>query len=759
MIKRLEIRIILSLALVLAALIAMYGLVVGSRQSTAFVQSLSDNLQVLSRTIADNAAHFMVIDDYAGLDEHMLEAASLPEVLNVQVIDDKGRLVCNIERTSRHDPPQLVLRQEGFPPPEGSLATLKYEQDSLVSWTPITAGSRLGWVRIALSLYKADELKAATLRSTLMIGLISIIIGILLMIIVVRGPLQAIRELSRFAHDLQSRKGGQVSVRQGVYEIDLLADALNHSSQQLLAAEQQLLAEQERLTVTLQSIGDGVIAADTASHISLLNNVAERLTGIPQEAALGRPLADILSLEDDTAWNRIGQHLSAVLAENRPLELSEPLRLVSRTGAVRTVTIIGAPIINRGEQSGMVLVIRDITERAEMEREKKKLEEQLFQAQKMESIGQFAGGIAHDFNNILTAIFGYGELLRTKVEPGGKLAGYVEHLLSSAARAANLTRSLLAFSRKQSIELKPADLNSVVTGIQKMLSRLIGEDISFTVQTVPGPLMAMVDTGQIEQILMNLATNARDAMPDGGSLTIATAEVEVDDLYIQGISNGSPGPHALLSVSDNGAGMDHDTRMRIFEPFFTTKKVGKGTGLGLSIVYGIIQQHHGFITVYSEPGEGTCFRIHIPLLAGGSPLPAEAAAASAVAGTETILLAEDDSAVRGILNLTLQEAGYTVIEATSGKEAVDRYDENHARINLILMDVIMPVMNGKEAYDLITSRHPAARVIFMSGYTADVIHHKGIEENELMNFIHKPVSRIELLRKVREALDSPLPDP
>jgi PAS domain S-box-containing protein len=748
--KRLEFRIIISLALVLAAMIAVYGWWTGSMQSRVYIQSLSSNLQVLARSHADNAAHYLIIQEYAGLEEHMMEAANLPDVLEIKVIEPDGKILCNIERPAIGEPPRLIYKIRTIPPPPASIALITRESDRLTSWTPITAGDHLGWLKMTLSLHTAEELQRSTWHSTLQIGLLWIVVGIGLMVLVVKKPLRAIRELSRFAHDLQNRKGAQVSVTRGVLEIDLLADALNHSSSELLAAEQKLIAERERLTVTLQSIGDGVIATDMDSGIMLVNHVAERLTGWSQDQAIGHRLEEVFRLEGDST----AHPLKAVFAEGRTVELTGLVRLVSLDNSLRIVTVNGAPIINSsGVLAGMVLVFSDVTEKTEMEAEKKKLEEQLIQSQKMESVGQLAGGIAHDFNNILTAITGYGEMLRTKVSHDEKLASYADQVLASAGRAANLTRALLAFSRKQAIELQSADINTIVNGIQKLLGRLIGEDINLTARTSDKPLQAMVDAGQLEQILMNLATNARDALPNGGELAIETDEVFVDELYSNSIANGKPGRYALITVSDNGEGMDQETCTRIFEPFFTTKKVGKGTGLGLSIVYGIVRQHGGFVTVYSEAGHGTSFRIYIPLSEVSEQKQLHEITDEEKHGTETILLAEDDSDVRNILALTLSEAGYTIISAACGTEAVTLFGENHCHIDLILMDVIMPSMNGKEAYTRISEQYPEARVIFMSGYTADIILHKGIMDDDI-NFIHKPVSKQQLLKKIRDVLDS-----
>lgn len=369
--KRLETRIILSLALVLTAMIAVYGWWIGSVQSRIYVQELSRNLQVLARNHADDAAGFIIVQEYAGLEEHMLRAAGQPDVLAIQVIEPDGKLLCNIGRTSPEETPRLSYKIKSTTIPTGSTALFSREEGHLVSWTPIEAGKQLGWLKMTLSLHTADELQRSTWQSSILIGLLWILVGTVLMVAVVKKPLRAIRELSGFAHDLQNRKGGQVTVTRGVYEIDQLADALNHSSVELLSGEQLLMAQQEQLTVTLQSIGDGVIATDTENTIVLVNHVAEQLTGWSQEEALGRKLEEIFHLEGDTA----GNSLQAVLAEKRTVALTGQIHLTARDSSERVVAVNGSPIINSsGKLTGMVLVFSDISEKTAMEAEKKKLE-------------------------------------------------------------------------------------------------------------------------------------------------------------------------------------------------------------------------------------------------------------------------------------------------------------------------------------------------------------------------------------------------
>ncbi len=393
----------------------------------------------------------------------------------------------------------------------------------------------------------------------------------------------------------------------------------------------------------------------------------------------------------------------------------------------------------------VIQIIIDITE-------KRKLEEQLRQAQKLEAIGELAGGIAHDFNNMLTAIIGYGSLLKSNLEEDSPLKPHVEHILSSAEKSANLTGQLLAFSRKQVISPKQVDLNGLIRGMDKLLQRVIGEDIELQSTLSDKDLFVMVDPGQIEQVFMNLITNARDAMPNGGLLSIRTEKVQINEEYGKTHDIEKTGAYALVSITDTGLGMDEKTRQRIFEPFFTTKEMGRGTGLGLSLVYGIVKQHNGNVYVYSEPGKGTTFKIYLPLVK--SPVSQQTIAQVIIpkGGTETMLVAEDNEDVRLLTKKVLEQFGYKVIEAVDGEDAINKFEENKECIQLVLLDVIMPKKSGKEAGDEIKKIKPDAKILFISGYTADIIHKRGILE-ERTDFISKPVTPQVLLAKIREILD------
>jgi signal transduction histidine kinase len=398
--------------------------------------------------------------------------------------------------------------------------------------------------------------------------------------------------------------------------------------------------------------------------------------------------------------------------------------------------------------------IKQLKGELEMQLEESRIKDSaLRQAQKMESIGTLAGGVAHDFNNILSAITGYGHLTLMKMAKDDPLRLYVQNMLEAAERAAHLTKDLLLFGRKQITDRKPVDLNEIIRKVEKLLVRVIGEDIECKTLLHNAPLMVFADVHQIEQILMNFATNARDAMPGGGTFTITTESVRLEDEFIASHGYGRSGAYALVTVSDTGQGMDEETRQRVFEPFFTTKDVGKGTGLGLAVVYGIIKQHEGYINVYSEPGKGTTFSIYLPEIASGTSTGEETQEEGPLPrGTETILLAEDAKPVRDLVKNVLEEFGYRVIAAVDGEDAVNKFLKNRDTIQLLLFDLVMPKKTGKEAYDEIKKIRPDIKVIFSSGYAPDIIRQRA-RVDERMTVAFKPLSHRDLLKKVRRSLN------
>jgi len=381
------------------------------------------------------------------------------------------------------------------------------------------------------------------------------------------------------------------------------------------------------------------------------------------------------------------------------------------------------------------------------------LQDQLRQSQKMEAIGRLAGGIAHDFNNLLTVIKGYSQLSLVEIKEGDPLRGDIEEIKNAADRAADLTRQLLAFSRRQIMEMKVLDLNDLLKNLDKMLRRVIGEDIELVTPLAEDLGRVKADPGQIEQVIMNLSVNARDAMPEGGKLTIETANVELDGAYARNHVAVTPGRYVMISVSDTGVGMAPEVRDRVFDPFFTTKEKGKGTGLGLSAVYGIVKQSDGNIWVYSEPGKGTAFKIYLPRVDEPLEEAGEVVVQKEIVGRgETILVVEDEEEVRKLAVQILRRQGYTVLEASQGNETSHICEQHKGAIHLMVMDVVMPGMNGRELAKSLEPHHPEMQVLYMSGYTDNAIVHHGILEKGL-NFIQKPFTLEGLLRKVREVLD------
>jgi PAS domain S-box-containing protein len=509
-----------------------------------------------------------------------------------------------------------------------------------------------------------------------------------------------------------------------------------------IAERKEAEAALRRLATAVEHAGEAIVVTDAAGSIEYVNPAFEQITGYGRDEAVGRDPGFLNSdLHDRSSAGRMREALS------RGEEWRGRFVNRRKDGTVYHEEATISPVKDAaGKIVSFVAVKHDITHEVT-------LENQLRHSQKMEAVGQLAGGIAHDFNNILTALMGYATILQMKMAPDEPLKLHVDQVLESVHRGAALTRSLLAFSRKQILRPRPVDLNEIVGRAGKLLARLIGEDVELRMDLSPGKPIVNADSGQIEQVLLNLATNARDAMPDGGVLTFATGVLDLDGAFIRTHGYGKPGRYGFVAVSDTGMGMTGKILDKIFEPFFTTKEVGKGTGLGLSIAYGIVKQHEGYIWACSEVGKGATFRICLPAaeaLAGGTH-PAGNSEVPA-GGTETVLLVEDDAAVRKIEKTVLERFGYTVIEAVDGQDAIEKFAGNRDKVGLLILDVIMPRMNGKEAYDEIRRMRPGVRAIFTSGYSADIIHEKGLLMGGY-DYLSKPLLPSELLKKVREVLD------
>jgi two-component system cell cycle sensor histidine kinase/response regulator CckA len=520
--------------------------------------------------------------------------------------------------------------------------------------------------------------------------------------------------------------------------------ALRAEERQRHQAEAALRASEERFRALVENNSDALMLIDAEGRITYLSPSSGRHLGWTPDQMVRRSIFDFIHPDDR---GLVGVRLAETLQyPGQPI--TEEVRFRHADGAWRIMEDI---VVNRlGEPSvgAIVVNLRDVTER-------RKLEEQLRHAQKMEAVGQLAGGVAHDFNNLLTAILGYCNLMMDEIPENDPLRQDVEEIQSAGERAAALTRQLLAFSRRQILQPQVVDINALVKQLEKLLLRLISEEVELVITLAPDASPARVDPASVEQILVNLAVNARDAMPEGGRLTIETANVEVDDAYATTHSTIKPGRYVMLAVTDTGEGMDSATRARVFEPFFTTKDEGKGSGLGLATVYGMVKQNGGAIWVYSEPGHGSVFKVYLPPAATrttASPRVEQGRRESdPTHGWETVLVVEDEDAVRALAREVLVRHGYVVLEARHGVDALRVAERHTDDIHLLVTDVVMPHMGGRQLAERLSSGRPNMKILFMSGYTDQAIVHRELTPGAA--FLQKPFAPAALARRVRNLLD------
>ncbi len=516
-------------------------------------------------------------------------------------------------------------------------------------------------------------------------------------------------------------------------------------------AEEALQNEQQFLRAILDSVEAGIVACDARGILTLFNRAARQMHGVSEEALppdQGPPKYDLYQPDGKTPLKKEEGPLDRALQGERVRNAE--LVIIPRNGPPRTVLSSGQPIADaQGRNLGAVVAMQDITER-------KLLESQLRQAQKMEAIGRLAGGVAHDFNNLLNVILGYSEMVLGEIGTDDPHRARIEQVRKAGERAASLTRQLLAFSRKQVMQPRVLDLGALVAEMEKMLRRLIGEDVELIIRAQAGALRIKADPGQIEQIALNLVVNARDAMPQGGRLTIETAGVELDERFAREHPGARPGSYVMLAVGDTGCGMTPEIQARMFEPFFTTKEPGKGTGMGLATVYGIVKQSDGYIGVASEPGRGTTFSIYMPptLESTEAVLPHDASASPR--GTETILVVEDDPSVRNVVRDCLRIYGYTALETGDPEEGIRICQDHQGTIHLLMTDVVLPKMSGRALATRLSALRPDMRILFMSGYTDDALGQHGVLNRDVA-FLQKPFHLTVMARKVREVLDQRRP--
>jgi PAS domain S-box-containing protein len=524
-----------------------------------------------------------------------------------------------------------------------------------------------------------------------------------------------------------------------------IRQALDGTAKVRDTANRALLESEKRYRLLFESNPQPMWVADLENYDFLaVNEAAIRHYGYSREEFLALKITDIRPEEEVP---RLLEQVRMIRANPGGMGDAGIWRHVKKDGSQVESQVTWHALSFLGRPAELVLV-NDVTER-------RRLEEQLRQAGRMEAIGQLAGGVAHDFNNLLSLIIGYSELLLEGLGPVDPRRKSAEEIRAAGQRAASLTRQLLAFSRKQVLQPEVLDLNEVSERTGKMLRRLIGEDIELVFKHEPNLHAVLADRGQIEQVLLNLAVNARDAMPDGGMVTVETANVELDSSYARHHNPLTPGHYVMLAFSDTGSGMDDNTKAHIFEPFFTTKETGKGTGLGLATVYGIVKQSDGFIWVYSEPGRGTTFKIYLPPTGIAMPVTAaeESMAPEAVHGRETILVVEDEAPLRELAADFLRACGYNVLEAGNGADALDLVLNLNGRLDLLVTDVVMPGMSGRALAERLAERAGHTKVLYLSGYTDEAIHRHGVLEPGVA-FLQKPFRLADLARRAREVLDN-----
>ena len=623
------------------------------------------------------------------------------------------------------------------------------EEVELLGRRSLVSTARVGTSRWVVLVSEPIDVALAPLQSTrngLLAALAAAVVlslgGGVLVSRRIAGPIEA---LARGAHTLAAGEAPAPLPRGGVAETEALATAFETMAAAVRAREEALARSEREHRQLLDAPLVGVMRTDLDGRIRFANRALAQMLGASAPDALVG--ASVLSLYEN------------------PRQRADLVAQLGRVGRVENLELQlnrldGAPLIvlsNLALDAGVIsTVMMDVTSLRQNAAERARLEEQLRHAQKLEAVGRLAGGVAHDFNNLLTAITGFGTVLRDALPPDHPDRECADAILHSAERAAHLTQSLLAYSRKQVLRPRPIDLRETVRNVERLAGRVLGEDVELVVRVAGHRLTVLADAGQIEQVLLNLCTNARDALPRGGRIAITADEVVLSEAETRELELTRPGRYARVAVTDSGVGMSREVQDRIFEPFFTTKAAGKGTGLGLSIVYGIVRQHEGAVRVRSAPGAGATFTMLLPAPAGiaDAAQPAPEQAAPAPRGTETILVAEDEPLVRKVIRTALERAGYDVLEAEDGQAAVDVFRRHRAQVKLCVLDVVMPRLNGREALAAIQAIAPGARAVFASGYAADVLTAKGIDEGGA-ELVQKPITPLELLRVVRATLDRP----
>ncbi len=739
--RRLRAQVGLIVSLLLAVTVGLYAWHLSVEQGRIISDAAPKEASIIAKSIANLSVPYVLTEDYASIETLLVKMAELPAILALSVSDKNGNVYSRVVHPA-HSTPVVSYSPLRFDPPGDTRPLMiTMTRDRIIAWHPVFEGYLLGWVRVEYSLDVVRDLQGNAWKEAFISGIAAVAAGIVLILLFLNPHIKAVSALTDFANRLDEWKGRTIEAGDGSVETAQLVSALNRTSQRLLDHDRSLKESEKKYRTLFEESKDVIFFSTFNGSFVDINKAGLDLFGfVSKEELLG------ISIGNDLYVNSRDREEVLRLITSQGFIKDYEVRMKRKNGEPIIVLMTATAVRDEaGGKTDFRGILRDVTS-------ERKLEEQLRHAQKLEAIGQLTAGIAHDFSNILTAIIGFSYILQSKLEEGSLLKSHAETILALAEKASGLTRNLLAFSSKQKTNPKPIRLNDSIIRLKRLLSKLLDEDIKLNLSLTRDDPVIMADSGQVDQVLMNLISNARDAMSGRGALTIETQAVEFNEAFITANGFGKSGHYALLRISDTGAGMDQATLKHIFEPFFTTKEVGKGTGLGLSIVYGIVKQHKGHVSVQSEPGRGTTFEIYLPAIEAAVETEMLREQEVEPGGTETILVAEDDKDLRRLIRTVLGDAGYSPIEAADGEEAIIKFKAHQDRIEMLLLDVIMPQRNGREVYDEIKKMRPEIKVLFMSAYPEEIVQKRGILNGD-MPFITKPVTPNLLLKKIREVLD------
>lgn len=728
-----------------AAALVVASVVFALFDRSTFLRAKTQDLSAAARMVGSNSTAALSFGDARSAGEILSALQAKQNVTHACIYNKDGKVFASYSRDATDN---------DFSPPPVQIQSTAIVGENMVLFQPITLnGKSIGTIFIEADLLDLHARLTRFLEIDLLVLLASLAVAFLLssrLQRVISGP---IRELADTALSVSSRENYSIrATKRGEDEIGLLFDQFNSMLDRIQQRDTELQEahnELENRVVERTSYLNALIAnsplailvLDSGKKVQLCNPAFEILFQCTQQEIIGKAVVELFPNEKALAEASVD---SGTISNRTPVSLTA--RRKRKDGSYVDVELHLVPLTVQGRVLGSLGIYQDVTQRGV-------LEKQLRMAQKMEAVGRLSGGIAHDFNNLLGVILGYIQVIKRNLISGNSEYEYAEEIEKASQRAVALTRQLLAFSRQQVLEPVVLNLNTLVADMQKMLPRLIGEDIDLNLILDPALGRVKADPGQLEQVVMNLAVNARDAMPDGGKLTIQTADAEIDAAFAREHPGSVPGKYVMLAVTDIGTGMDPETQAQIFEPFYTTKGRDKGTGLGLATVYGVVKQSNGYITVDSEKGKGSTFTIYLPRIEQNVPAPSKTSPEPLkVGGSETILLVEDAEPLRRLAQLFLKENGYRVVAAADGSEAQHIAAEISGPIDLLLTDVVMPGINGRVLAERLAPGHPAMKVLYMSGYTDSFIAGHGVLEPGT-HLLRKPFTEEVLIRKVREVLD------